>query len=564
MLLHSRWVRVITATVVFASPATLLCQWQSNAGPDAAAIGASVGSDVERYTRSLMIAGVVRPVAWGARPFGPADLGEMLNQPGVAAHPWQAALRRTLAPAVRSGIVIFSGVNTGFPWGANDGALWQGRGVTAALGGAVALRWKAISVVAAPVAFWSQNASFRLMPTRATGISPYADPIYGTTVDLPQRMGASTYARFDPGESTVRLRLPVVTFAISTASVGWGTGEAFPAILGANAGGFPHLRVETHGAGLRISRVANVRVSYVLGTVSQSPWSSVTGGKTFTDPANPGTERIATGLAVSIVPAFLPALEFGANRFYHTPSVAGSSKWNVWSRPFGGVFKRDVSGRSTTADPTADSDNQLASAFARWVFPRRGIEASLELFREDHNWDARDLAQEPENNSAVLGSVRAIMRRTTAELSVLSLEYFDGDIRPIAQNRAQGFLYQHSVMRQGHTSRGQLLGAPLGVGAIAGARIGWERFRSTGSTRVALQRWRTRSLPTTDPEFLSRAVNYSVLNSHDWILDGSISLSRFGARGDARSVEAGVAWAGKWQLDRQATNLYARASWSLF
>jgi len=267
---------------------------------------------------------------------------------------------------------------------------------------------------------------------------------------------------------------------------------------------------------------------------------------------------------VSVVPALFPSIELGANRFYHSPFVSGSDRWAAWSRPLDAVFKEDIRGRSSDGDPNGDADNQLASIFARWTYPKRGLEASMEFLREDHNLDSRDLAQQPENNSAALVSLRAVLSRSAATMSVLSLEYFNGDVSPIAQVRAQGFLYEHSFLRQGHSQRGQLLGAPLGIGAIAGSRVAWERFRPTGSTRFLVQRWRTRSAPTTDFEFLSRPPNAPVSNSHDWVLDGNMSVSRFGARGSTRSIEAGLAWAGRWQLDGSKTNLYARASWSLF
>jgi hypothetical protein len=201
--------------------------------------------------------------------------------------------------------------------------------------------------------------------------------------------------------------------------------------------------------------------------------------------------------------------------------------------------------------------------FARWAFPSRGAEATFELFREDHSWDSRDQAQEPENNAAVLASLRAITERRADKLSMLTLEYFDGDVRPIAQARAQGALYVHSVLTQGHTQRGQLLGTPIGGGAITGQRVAWERFTPRGSLRANLQRWRNRALRPTNVESLLPPAERAVAATHDWILDGSIGVTRY-RRSRALSSEIGVAWAGRWQLASGRTNLYARTSVSVF
>jgi hypothetical protein len=208
-------------------------------------------------------------------------------------------------------------------------------------------------------------------------------------------------------------------------------------------------------------------------------------------------------------------------------------------------------------------DNQLASLFARWAFPARGVEANLEVFREDHNWDFRDFAEEPENNSAILASVRAITHRSASRLAVLTFEYFDGDIRPIAQVRAQGYLYSHGYLRQGHTERGQLLGTPIGVGAIAGARVAWERFTSTGSLRFNFQRWRTRALLSQNPEALFLAPDALIPANHDWILDASAALTRL-RHGRALTLEGGLAWAGVFNFGDSRTNLYSRASVGFF
>lgn len=559
----SRWV-VLTVCVALqwcASPLT--AQWQSNTGPAGAALGAVVGGDVERYVRALAMAGVIKPVAWGARAFGPVELSELLSDTSSGAHPWQPAMQKALVPRASLGGMLFSSVNTGFPWGANDGAMWQGRGLTTALGGAATFRWGPVTAVAAPVVFWAQNASFPLIPQHIDGVSPYGEPQYAFVVDLPQRMGASAYHRFDAGESSIRLSLRTVNVGISTASLGWGTGEAFPAIFGSNAGGFPHLFFGTNGRGLAVPGFGRISGQYILGLLQQSAWSPVQGSETYVDVNQPGTQRLATGLSISFMPQFVSGLELGASRFFHSPYRAGSSRWNGWSKPFEGLFKKGLRTSPGTGDPTGDADNQMASLFARWIFPRRGVEANLEIFREDHNWDSRDLAEEPENNSAVLASLRATTHRSASSIGILSFEYFDGDVRPIAQAREQEALYVHTGLRQGHTQRGQLLGAPMGVGAITSQRIAWERFDSASSLRMSIQRWQPRSRRHSDIQGLYSGALAPVPESHDWTIDAGAAWTRYhGAR--ALTVEGGLAWAGRWQLGDSRANPYIRASAGFF
>jgi hypothetical protein len=542
----------------------IAAQWQATTGPSGAALGAVVGGDVERYVRALAVGGIIATTPWATRPYGAEDLRAMLTAKEAKSHPWQPALARAVARPATLGGAIFTSFNSGFPWGNNDGAMWQGRGVNAAIGGAATIRWKHGTLVAAPSAFVAQNSSFPQLLQSASSVSRYADPLFPGNIDLPQRMGGSAYVRLDPGESSLRMYAGSYVAGVSTASIGWGTGESFPAVLGPNAGGFPHIFAGTRGRGARIPRLGHVSAEYVLGVLQQTAWSPVQGSESYVSAQQSGTRRIGTGLNVSLTPELLPNLELGASRFFHSPYRSGPRRWDAWSKPFEGLFKANFGARNPdTADPTGDADNQLASVYARWVFPVRGVEANIELFREDHNWDSRDLAQEPENNGAVLASIRTITHRRATQLGVLTFEYFDGDVRPIAQARAQGYLYISGGLLQGHTQRGQLLGTPIGPGAVAGERVGWERFTSDGALRVNLQRWRTRSLRTPDGQGLYLGAGNAIPYSHDWIVDGCAAITRYHGNG-ARTIEAGIAWAGQFNFDIGRVNLYARASWSVF
>jgi hypothetical protein len=551
------------ALCVTFGPQRARAQWQTHTGPAGARFGAIVGSDVERYVRVMLLAGIVRPLPWAVRPYSPDDLVTIALDSASAPHPWQHALHR--ATSGRAGVAasLFASANSGFAWGANDGAMWQGRGANVAVGAGAAMRYGPLTAVAAPLVFTAQNASFPLLPQISSGVPLVAEPAYAAVVDLPQRMGTSAYSQASPGESALHLRAGPVVAGLSSASVGWGTGEAFPAIFGSNSGGFSHVFLGTRSTGARVPTVGRLTARYMLGVLEQSAWSPVQGSETFVDAVQSGRRRLGTGMTVSFMPAILPTLEVGASRFFHSPFRSGSERWAAWSKPFEGIFKKQLRVNSGSGDPTGDADNQMASFFARWMFPKRGVEANFELFREDHNWDSRDLAQEAENNGAVLASVRAVLGKSATQLSVLSLEYFDGDIRPIAQVRPQDALYVHTGMRQGHTQRGQLLGAPLGVGAVSGQRVALEQFTSSGSRRASLQRWRTRSQRTSNGEGLFPAAGGNLPYSHDWLLDAGVAVTRY-RTSRAFTVEGGAVWAGRWQLADSRNNLYARASWTAF
>ena len=165
----------------------------------------SAGSEGERYLRTLQVAGLANETHWSLRPFSTREVGRIARPEAV--HPWAGRFGarpsrqvwvRAIQPEV-GGIL-----NSGFPYGFNDGPVWAGRGLTAVASAGVQGAVGPLEFVLAPQIFRAQNASFPLAPTGRIGPQSFGDPVY-STIDLPQRFGDGSYQRFDPGQSTVRV-----------------------------------------------------------------------------------------------------------------------------------------------------------------------------------------------------------------------------------------------------------------------------------------------------------------------------------------------------------------------
>ncbi|HYW06055.1 MAG TPA: hypothetical protein VE913_03810, partial [Longimicrobium sp.] len=202
-----------------------------------------VGSEAENYLRVLQVSGGAGMYPWSVRGLAPTEVDRVL--PADAEHPWGRVrrLQRDTAGERRSHLVrpqlrlVF---NSTRPYGQNDGPVWAGRGATVVVEGGVTGRWGPLSASLVPTAFIAQNADFELAPI-APEAPPFAAPTSFDQIDYPQRFGNGSYARVDPGESTVRLDARGIAVAVSTASQQWGPAADLPILLGNNAGGFPHL-----------------------------------------------------------------------------------------------------------------------------------------------------------------------------------------------------------------------------------------------------------------------------------------------------------------------------------
>jgi hypothetical protein len=130
--------------------------------------------------------------------------------------------------------------------------------------------------------------------------------------------------------------------------------------------------------------------------------------------------------------------------------------------------------------------------------PRSGFEVYAEYGRDDHNGDRRDLLQEPDHIAIYgLGLQKAWI---THGGSIVSLggELLNFEVSTLARHRAQGAVYGHSFVEQGHTHRGQLLGAGFGVGSGAGSSIRVERYTKNGSESFGWSRLVRQERPNPD------------------------------------------------------------------
>lgn len=439
----------------------------------------SAGSELENYLRYLQVMSRAADQPWSVRPFSPSQLGYLLER--TEDHPWQRHYK--LAPshrfvevgAISPKTTIF--FNSSFPYGSNDGPVWVGRGFTYQIQAGMFARVGPVTLTLAPVAFRAENGSFAHFDT-LTSCPPACAT--SSSVDRPERFGDRPYQRIDPGASSLQLDLPLISAGISTANEWWGPAQEYPIILGNNAPGFVHLFFQTRNpTPVWIGRV-HARVIY--GKLDQSAYSPVTGSRRYTSPLEPGTVRFAGGLLAVFEPRGVDGLELGFGRFFHFIWPELGIPPSFVRKPFGVLF------RSNTG-PTGIDENQLVSAFARWAFPRSGFEVYGEYGRDDNSYDNRDLLQEPDHARAYMLGFRKSYNVTDGEFSAIRGELVNFQTPTLVRSgRGEGVFYRHSFLRQGHTNRGQLLGADVGVAAAAASLVSWDRFSRGGRTTFSWER----------------------------------------------------------------------------
>jgi hypothetical protein len=449
----------------------------------------------ENYLRYLQTTGSAPLYPWSIRAFSQRELNTLI--PKDTLHPWADRFtdESSSFAGAKYGLIqptLSARYNSGFAYGSNDGPIWAGRGLTSAAQAGFYISWGPAVLTVAPMVFRAENKEYDILPTGRTGPAQFGNPSFGG-IDLPQRFGDTPYSQFDWGQTSFRIDAPFVTAGVSTANDAWGPGQEFPILLGNNAAGFPHVFAGTSEP-LNIY-IAKIHARAFWGELFQSDFSPVTGPADYSSKAEPGTKRFATGVIVSGEPRGITGLEIGGARFFHMIWPISGIPRSYLTQFLEGFLKKNVAPDRVHdprfpagTDQTGISSNQLLSLFARWVLPHSGFELHAEYGREDHSYDIRDLTQEPDHSRAYSLGASKVFSKDAESMTAGRFEILNFQLPQLARYRGEGEFYIHGLIRQGHTYKGQLLGANAGAGTGAGSVTAIDHYSKTGSWTASWHR----------------------------------------------------------------------------
>jgi hypothetical protein len=311
-----------------------------------------------------------------------------------------------------------------------------------------------------------ENRFFRIYPyPDSVAYSRYVDRWHGQFIDLPQRFGKDSYTTLDAGQSYARVRVAGWRAGISNENLAWGPARRNPLLLSGTAAGFPHVFIET-------SRPNNV----LVGTAElQLFWGRLSESDYFDhEPVN--DRRALAGIVATFRPRGLDGLYLGASRLHAQTWGPNVPLRDLLIRPFTGL-QPDSSG--------FPRDLRLYALFLRWVAAPGGFEVYGEWARQDEwqHW-FRLLNRVNASQAYTIGLQKVVRRGDNAVRFAAEITHLADALPHRDVGRGLTSLYVSPHVVQGHTHRGQLLGAPIGPGSEAqfmGADLFWSGGRSSFS-----------------------------------------------------------------------------------
>ena len=378
----------------------------------------------------------------------------------------------------------YNSYNTAAPYGQNDGALWQGKGYNTSLTAGARLEGYGFEVTFKPQLSFSQNREYdyttpNYKATDENGELTIYDGkaskygYYGVEyIDAPQLFGDSSFFTFDWGDTEIRYTWRNLTAGVGTQAIWLGPARLNPIIHSNNAPSYPKLDI-----GLRKTPIYMPHFGWHLGDVEGRGWWGYLTESDYFDNDESNNHNLISGLSLNYAfPGIFEGLSVGFNRIM-------LSKWDdISSYSLSRIYIPKMNGGTDVAD-------QRFSFTFDYALPKAGFEVYLEWARNDFSPNMDYIIRYPYHTQAwTFGAEKAFNISPKYGLKVLlELTYLENSADYDRLINWYTTFYSHYQITQGHTNRGQWLGAGIGTGGNS-QYLGLEFFHPKGYVTLFAQR----------------------------------------------------------------------------
>lgn len=330
----------------------------------------------------------------------------------------------------------YNSYNTAAPYGQNDGALWQGKGYNTSLTAGIRLEAYGLELTVKPQLCWQENRDFEYMPGVYGSEYSY---FWKGNIDLVQRYGDSSFWTFDWGDTEIRYTWHTLTVGFGTQSIWLGPAWLNPMLGSNNAGTYPKIDI-----GLRKQRIVIPGLNWNLGEIEGRIWAGYLSESDYFDTDSNNNHNMINGFAVAYSPSFIPGMTLSVNKIC-------LCKWDDRSINYFNPFY-----------DSNEIEDQKASFGIDWIFPQVGFEVYGELGIDDYSY--RKMPNPFHTAIYTVGAKKTFS--IIKKYGIFAELLFEWNNFEMSQDfqlqwKYMGY-YSHSLISQGYTQNGQIIGAGSG------------------------------------------------------------------------------------------------------
>jgi hypothetical protein len=378
------------------------------------------------------------------------------------------------------------------PFGWNNGSMITARGFQ--------------SRITAGVLYSSKFFDVNVQPEIVNAVNPN----YTTSTSFGNPTNGP-YSKIFLGQSYAELKLGRIGMGFSNENIWLGPGQQSALIMSNNAPGFGHIYLKTREP-IR-TPILDLEFNVYGGGLDQD--SLLNSESNFQRPIPFSRQwRYLNNISLTIQPKFIPGLYLGFNRtlqFYGNKEDSSTvGFFNKYVPAVSAFFRKKI---NTQADAPSETDgqDQIASFFMRFVFPKEHFEIYFEYGYNDFKANTRDLIQDAQHSSAYIAGFKKMIPTSKGVKYSIA-----GEIVQMAQssdyttrNAGNWYGVGSGSIRQGMTHYNQVLGAGSGVGNNVQS-LHVERIEALNRYGFKIMRIQN------DPKGLTGSINTMWLNPIAW------------------------------------------------
>lgn len=358
--------------------------------------------------------------------------------------------------------------NSSLPHGWNNESAWYGRGINTEISGGFWVTSDYLTITIRPTFTTHQNSNFevpRFIPRDDEGNMIYGAEGIDNVIDLPFQFGPDSFSTFNHGYTSIRAHFKMIELGYSTEPMWWGPNVLYPLLMSNNAPGMKHLFLGSRSP-VRIPYIGKLEFRFLGAYPENSEYFDQlhTEIQSNDEMSVPDEKRFMNGINVSFSPSFAPNFSIGWARAVHTHLDNNGLSKSDLGMVFDPILLEnfiDARGPLDLVKPR----NHLTSIYSRWIWPESRFELYGEFFRDDFSWDSRDFMMEPRHNSGYAFGFQKLVDAPFAHFYKVNFELTNLTPSFLQEVRSQFYYYTHPELIQGHTNRGQILGAAIGPGS---------------------------------------------------------------------------------------------------
>lgn len=361
--------------------------------------------------------------------------------------------------------------NSHHPYGINDGAMIPSKGYQTMLSAGVFLKAGPLTVQFRPEYVFAQDSEYPVL-------TDYNQPLalvtnyyaYKNLVDAPTNFAEGSYSQLSWGQSSIRLNLGGASIGLSNENLWWGPGRHNALLMTNSAPGFKHLTLNT-------TRPLKTFLGTIEGQLIAGRLENSGIGQPIGSPYIAKNEdwRYLNGITFTYQPKWIPGLFLGFDRVFTIYNNSLGKGLSDYLPVFSFLTKSAYAENSNSNTEDAKARDQLISFYMRWVWPESKSEIYFQWGREDHSWNLRDAFTEPEHTRAYILGFRKLVPylQKQGEFIQVGLELSQLEQSNSNEVRGASYWYGHHQLKQGHTNKGQFLGAGNGPDNTQTLDVAW-------------------------------------------------------------------------------------------